>query len=60
MASEADKNKMKQVEDTEAARAGLVILARLVARCHLERIRGFETGHDAEHSEDSIEGQGNG
>lgn len=57
MDNEVDQNKMKPVEDREATRAGLAILARLVARCHLQRIRGFETAHDAEHS---TEGQGNG
>jgi hypothetical protein len=60
MANEVDNNKMKQAEGREAAHAGLVILARLVARCHLERVRGFETGHDAEETEDSIEGEGDG
>jgi len=58
--NEADKDKMKQAEDAQATRAGLVVLARLIARCHLQRIRGFEMGDDAEHSEHSTEGRGNG
>ena len=60
MDNEVDKDKTKNLEGTDAAHAGLAILARLVARCHLQRIRGFETGHDAEHSGHSIKGQSNG
>jgi hypothetical protein len=36
-----DKNKRKQVEDAEAARAGLAILARLVARVHMAHAEGL-------------------
>lgn len=60
MGNELAKNKMKKVEDTNTAHAGLVILARLVARCHLQRLRSSEAVHDAQNSEHrNIEEQGN-
>ena len=61
MGNKLDANKTKQLEDAEAAHAGLVIMARLIARSHLQKIRGFETtGDEAEHSENGTERRGNG
>ncbi|MBL7120206.1 MAG: hypothetical protein ISS53_05935 [Dehalococcoidia bacterium] len=52
-------HEIKRMEETEAARAGLLILARLIARRHLARTTGLEKGDDAEHMEHSIERDGN-